>query len=101
MRREMLEALKALSVGSIKKSKMNIEVYLANPVGIGEHPDVLGAIQDQIEITIQNFEPRVENVVVEVEPRPDLNEFEVTVIFDIVGQELPTQEFTFILEATR
>ena len=59
------------------------------------------AIQDQIEITIQNFEPRVENVVVEVEPRPDLNEFEVTVIFDIVGQELPTQEFTFILEATR
>ena len=59
------------------------------------------AIQAQIEITIQNFEPRVENVVVEVEPRPDLNEFEVTVIFDIVGQELPTQEFTFILEATR
>ena len=59
------------------------------------------AIQDQIEITIQNFEPRVDNVVVEVEPRPDLNEFEVTVIFDIVGQELPTQEFTFILEATR
>ena len=59
------------------------------------------AIQDQIEITIQNFEPRVENVVVEVEPRPDLNEFEVTVIFDIVGQELPTQEFIFILEATR
>ena len=48
MRREMLEALKALSVGSIKKAKMNIEVYLANPVGIGEHPDVLGAIQDQI-----------------------------------------------------
>ena len=58
------------------------------------------AIQDQIEITIQNFEPRVENVVVEVEPRPDLNEFEVTVIFDIVGQEIPTQEFTFMLEAT-
>ena len=59
------------------------------------------AIQDQIEITIQNFEPRVENVVVEVEPRPDLNEFEVTVFFDIVGQEIPTQEFTFMLEATR
>ena len=59
------------------------------------------AIQDQIEITIQNFEPRVENVVVEVEPRPDLNEFEVTVFFDIIGQEIPTQEFTFMLEATR
>ena len=59
------------------------------------------AIQDQIEITIQNFEPRVENVVVEVEPRPDLNEFEVTVFFEIVGQEFPTQEFSFILEASR
>ena len=58
-------------------------------------------IQNQIEITLENFEPRIDNVVVEVRPRPDLNEFEVTVIFDIVGQELPTQEFTFILEATR
>ena len=56
MRREMLEALKALSVGSIKKSKMNIEVYLANPVGIGEHPDVLGAIQDQIDVIAKEQE---------------------------------------------
>ena len=58
-------------------------------------------IQNQIEITLENFEPRIDNVVVEVEPRPDLNEFEVTVFFDIVGQEIPTQEFTFMLEATR
>ena len=58
-------------------------------------------IQNQIEITFENFEPRIENVTVEVEPRPDLNEFEVTVFFDIIGQEVPTQEFTFMLEATR
>ena len=58
-------------------------------------------IQRQIEITLDNFEPRIENVQVEVNPSPDTNEFEVTVIFDIVGQEFPTQEFTFILEATR
>tara|TARA_R100000231_G_scaffold120993_1_gene91116 strand:- start:519 stop:920 length:402 start_codon:yes stop_codon:yes gene_type:complete len=58
-------------------------------------------IQNQIEITLENFEPRIENVLVEVDPRPDLNEFEVKVIFDIVGQEIPTQDFTFILEATR
>ena len=57
--------------------------------------------QDQIEIVIENFEPRVENLTVEVLPVPDLNEFEVTVFFDIVGQEIPTQEFSFILEATR
>ena len=59
MRREMLEALKALSIGSIKKAKMNIEIYLANPVGIGEHPDVLGAIQDQID-AIAKEEERIE-----------------------------------------
>ena len=58
-------------------------------------------IQNQIEITLENFEPRIENVTVEVDPRPDLNEFEVTVFFNIVGQDIPTQEFTFMLEATR
>ena len=59
------------------------------------------AIQNQIEITLENFEPRIDNVSIEVIPRPDLNEFEVTVFFDIIGQEVPTQEFTFMLEATR
>ena len=58
-------------------------------------------IQQQIEITLENFEPRIDNVSVEVFPRPDLNEFEVTVFFNIVGQQVPAQEFTFILEATR
>ena len=58
-------------------------------------------IQNQIEITLENFEPRIDNVEVEVDPKPDLNEFEVTVFFNIVGQDNPTQEFTFILEATR
>lgn len=58
-------------------------------------------IKDQILNTISNYEPRVRNVNVEVLPRPDLNEFEVTVIFDIIGQEIPTQQFSFILEAAR
>jgi len=58
-------------------------------------------IQGQIKTSINNFEPRVNNVRVEVDPQPDLNQFEVIIIYDIVGQEFPTQEFTFILEATR
>jgi hypothetical protein len=58
-------------------------------------------IQDQIEVAVTNFEERVENLVVEVEPRPDENTFNVTVIFDIIGQEFPTQEYSFLLEATR
>ena len=58
-------------------------------------------IQSQIEIAIDNFEPRVDNVQVQVNPTPERNSFDVTVLFDIIGQEFPTQEFTFILEATR
>ena len=58
-------------------------------------------IQEQIKTALYNFERRINNVKVEVEPRPDDNDFEITVIFDIIGQDLPTQEFSFILEATR
>ena len=58
-------------------------------------------IQEQIKTALNNFERRINNVKVEVEPRPDDNDFEVTVIFDIIGQDFPTQEFSFILEATR
>ena len=58
-------------------------------------------IQNQIQITLENFEPRIDNVSVEVTPKPDTNEFEVTVFFTIIGQDIPTQEFTFMLEATR
>jgi phage baseplate assembly protein W len=60
-----------------------------------------GIIEDQIKTTIRNFEPRVDNVIVDVIPQPDDNAFEVSVIFDIIGQEFPTQQFTFLLEATR
>ena len=59
------------------------------------------AIEDQITIAIQNFEPRVDNLQVNVNPKPDENEFEVNVLFDIIGQEFPAQDFTFILQATR
>ena len=58
-------------------------------------------IQDQILIAIENFEERVDNVVVDVDPQPDTNTFNVTVIFDIIGQEFPRQEYSFLLEATR
>ncbi len=58
-------------------------------------------IERQIQTTIENFEPRIENVDVNVEPRPDTNEFEVNVFFDIIGQTFPEQEFSFILKATR
>ena len=58
-------------------------------------------IEDQIINTVEFYEPRVNNLRVNVDPRPDDNSFDVKVVFDIVGQEAPTQQFSFLLEATR
>ena len=58
-------------------------------------------IEDQIVTVVTNFEPRVENVEVDVEPQVDNNSFGVIVRFDVVGQAFPPQEFAFLLETTR
>ena len=58
MRNEILKALKASSGGNIEKARLNIEIYLKNPVGIGEHPDVLAAIIDQVDL-ISKEEERI------------------------------------------
>jgi len=56
MRIQILEALKADAKGNIEKARLNIEIYLKNPVGIGEHPDVLAAIQDQVDLIAKEEE---------------------------------------------
>jgi hypothetical protein len=58
-------------------------------------------IEDQIRNTVSFYEPRVNNLKIQVDPRPDDNSFDVNVIFDIIGQDVPTQQFSFLLEATR
>jgi phage baseplate assembly protein W len=58
-------------------------------------------IAEQIEEVILNYEQRVANLTVEVIPRPDNNTFEATIVFDIIGQSLPSQNISFILEVTR
>ena len=58
-------------------------------------------IEDQIREVLGNFEPRVTNVGATVKARPDDNTLEVNVFFDIIGLDLPTQSFAFLLEPTR
>ena len=58
-------------------------------------------IEDQIREVCANYEPRVNNVGATVRARPDDNQLDVTVFFDIVGLDTPTQSFSFILEPTR
>ena len=75
----------------------NIDNSMFEPAG----PDIALELEDDIELLLENFEPRVDNLQVNVNPKPDQNEFEVNVLFDIIGQEFPAQDFTFILQATR
>ena len=58
-------------------------------------------VQTQITDTVKSYEPRAENVTIEVAPRYDENAFDVTIYFDVIGQDFPRQQFNYILEATR
>ena len=49
MREQLLKALLAHATGEIEMHKANVEIYLTNPVGIGEHPDVTEAIQQELD----------------------------------------------------
>jgi hypothetical protein len=48
MREKMLKAMRSHAQGHIDKHRMNVEVYLNNPAGIGEHPDVFEAMEQEI-----------------------------------------------------
>lgn len=45
MREKLIEAFKSHAKGHIDKHVANVEVYLANPAGIGEHSDIMEAIE--------------------------------------------------------
>jgi hypothetical protein len=45
----MLDALTKKLEGEIAVAKANVDIYLSNAVGIGEHSDILEAIEIQIE----------------------------------------------------
>lgn len=45
----MLRAVRRHAEAHIEKHRMNVEVYLNNPVGVGEHPDIMDAIEKEIE----------------------------------------------------
>ena len=49
MAKTLREALIIKYEGEIAEARANIQVYLANPVGIGEHPDIISAMDTQIE----------------------------------------------------
>ena len=58
-------------------------------------------IADEIRNTVDNFEPRVRLVDVEVTPYYDSHIYDVVIVYDIVGIPAATQQVNFILESLR
>jgi phage baseplate assembly protein W len=58
-------------------------------------------IQDEINNTITNYEPRVRLIDVIVDPNYDNNEFNVNITYSIVGIDAPAQELSFALQPLR
>ena len=59
LRDDILAAFESHAKGHIDKHRMNVEVYLAHPVGVGEHPDIMEAIEKEME-EIARYEDMLE-----------------------------------------
>lgn len=59
------------------------------------------SIRDEIENSIRNYEPRVQLIDVVVVPEYDNNEFNVTVVYRIIGIDVPAQQLEFVLLPSR
>ena len=58
-------------------------------------------IVDEIRQSIDNYEPRVEVDDVRAFPDYENNSFDVTITYDVIGSEIPTQELQFVLQSSR
>ena len=68
-----------------------------------ENIDELSAstVRDEITNSINNYEPRVRLISVEVYPDYENGAFDVIIIYRIVGIDVPPQELQFVLQPTR
>tara|TARA_R100000231_G_scaffold18835_2_gene18948 strand:- start:600 stop:812 length:213 start_codon:yes stop_codon:yes gene_type:complete len=49
MKQEMIDVLREHAKANINLHKANINVYLKNPSGIGEHSDIMEAMQAELD----------------------------------------------------
>ena len=50
MREQLIKALLAHAQGDIQKHVANVEGYLTNPAGIGEHSNIVEAIEQELDM---------------------------------------------------
>ena len=58
-------------------------------------------IADEIEQSLVNYEPRINLLQVRAFPNFDNNQFDVRIIYEIIGASVPPQELQFALQSTR
>ena len=58
-------------------------------------------IVDEIRQSITNYESRVSLVDVQAYPDYDNNSFDVTIIYQVIGADVPAQQLQFVLQSTR
>jgi len=49
MKKQMIQALSNHAIANIHLHKTNIDIYFTNPAGIGEHSDILEAVQNELD----------------------------------------------------
>ena len=59
MKPQLITALLAHAKGEIALHRANVEVYLSNPAGIGEHSDIIGTISLELD-QIAKYHDQVE-----------------------------------------
>jgi phage baseplate assembly protein W len=67
-----------------------------------ENVDEISAsiIKDEIENSINNYEPRVQLIEVQTIPDYDNGAFEVIINYRIIGADVPAQQLEFVLQPT-
>ena len=72
MRGMLLNAIKSYYIGNINKHIANVEIYLRTSVGIGEHSDIIEAMDKEIQ-QIGSYEDRLSMVVKYLDRKPEEN----------------------------
>lgn len=57
----LIQAVRAHASGHVQKHKANIEVFLSNAVGVGEHTDIIDSIEKELD-EIARYNDQVEMI---------------------------------------
>ena len=75
MREMLLSALKSYHVGHINKHIANVEIYLSRSTGIGEHSDIIEAMDKEIG-EVGKYDDRLSMILKYLERKPNVQEEE-------------------------